>query len=777
MIKDKNKFNPYVSTGNCQICKQKTTLDKMIKNDNTDLYECIDCKIINENNNYNQSIDNNPIPINRLKKLVGFLMGCFLIFGFLPSMIAAPLITDGLYSYFNFTSNANDYYLRYGNSTPVNVVHTSEGFYDYGYYFNGVNSSIAIGHNSEYGNICNNGCSFCLYVKLNDTTPLVQSFIAKFDVLDNNKYFRFNHYGVKNQIIFSITKAGSSTHITEGIYNLTENFTNDYHLYCGVYNGSTTQEGIANIYIDGKLAITQYSGTAVNIDAAAWLDHETTYIGLFDDSSPSSNNYLYGIADEIYIFNRTLTDTELYYIYDPTPPQILYMNATRILDDSNYEIENSTFTSNGYLDINISDDILLFSFNLSIGDCNGWSHKNYTENLNTTLFNIHDFIDLGGFTEGDGCLNLTVCDGHTSQLIPEFKEKKLSDGITFDNINITVNHVEFSTVETIKKTDRINYNFVFNKPIISTFFKVTSKDKIYYYNNSLYSGWLVSGKKWVDFVSNNISVTSVIKNTDYEYLVFVNSVDDKPITDFNFNSVGAINCINTSIIFYIDFDDDNVTLHNPDDETYTVNNTYLNLEFNYTPFYLPNNPDNCTLFVNDSLYNFSSSIQKNIINHFKYNFNYPPPQNSYLYDYYIICSHIHNYGGQYEVHTKQSDTNNFTIFNTAVTTSSTSSTSSSSTSSSIATSTTIGDEDKYNVIFTSSHEGFYYMFLIFIWLIVLYMFFTLTGKNGEKIGFLNLLQVFLGFVAGSSFVLFNFIVGFTIMLVSVGLFIGSIMER
>lgn len=68
------------------------------------------------------------------------------------------------------------------------------------------------------------------------------------------------------------------------------------------------------------------------------------------------------------------------------------------------------------------------------------------------------------------------------------------------------------------------------------------------------------------------------------------------------------------------------------------------------------------------------------------------------------------------------------------------------------------------------------IFLLLFWLVLLVLTLTLKGTNDQTIQFFNILQMITGFVAGSIWMTNYFLIGFPLILVSLGFFLGIIMK-
>jgi len=69
------------------------------------------------------------------------------------------------------------------------------------------------------------------------------------------------------------------------------------------------------------------------------------------------------------------------------------------------------------------------------------------------------------------------------------------------------------------------------------------------------------------------------------------------------------------------------------------------------------------------------------------------------------------------------------------------------------------------------------IFLLLFWVILLILTLTLKGAKAKTIQFLNIMQMLTGFVAGSIWMHDYFLIGFPLILVSLGFFVGLIMDE
>lgn len=68
--------------------------------------------------------------------------------------------------------------------------------------------------------------------------------------------------------------------------------------------------------------------------------------------------------------------------------------------------------------------------------------------------------------------------------------------------------------------------------------------------------------------------------------------------------------------------------------------------------------------------------------------------------------------------------------------------------------------------------GFLYIFLLIIWIAFLAMTFIIPGRTGKHINFFNIMQGLTGLVLGIMVIPYTVIVGFTMLIISIGIFVG-----
>ena len=74
--------------------------------------------------------------------------------------------------------------------------------------------------------------------------------------------------------------------------------------------------------------------------------------------------------------------------------------------------------------------------------------------------------------------------------------------------------------------------------------------------------------------------------------------------------------------------------------------------------------------------------------------------------------------------------------------------------------------------FDNIPQAMYYIFLLVFWITIVTVLFAVPGSSGKRIQLFNVLQVLVGIVAGVKFFKFSYIIGLTVMLVALVIFVG-----
>ncbi len=195
--------------------------------------------------------------------------------------------TSGLVGQFPFTGNANDISGNGNNGTNNGATLTTDRFgnSNSAYLFNGISSFISIPNVAQTGNSARS--IFC-WVKFSSTNP--NCVVATGNTLANGNSF--------NLVVGYITNLGVMG--TNNDFYPANNATindNVWHFIGTTFDGA----GSLKTYVDGNL---DNSGTFTFNTAG-----QINYIGKSNDLA--SENYFNGIIDDVLLYNRALTTTEV----------------------------------------------------------------------------------------------------------------------------------------------------------------------------------------------------------------------------------------------------------------------------------------------------------------------------------------------------------------------------------------------------------------------------------------------------------------------------------
>ncbi len=166
---------------------------------------------------------------------------------------------------------------------------------------------VTVGVGSQYSDLCINGCSFGGWIKPNGQPAASRTYgiIGRYDYTDADMFFRlaYNRWG---RLFAFISYDGTITNRCRAISGYDFAFDRWQHVFV-VFDGSTLK-----LYLDGVEEGSADCGF-VGIDAAAWQDSESTFLGAFDTSDLQGE--INAALDEIAMFNRALSPAELLDIY------------------------------------------------------------------------------------------------------------------------------------------------------------------------------------------------------------------------------------------------------------------------------------------------------------------------------------------------------------------------------------------------------------------------------------------------------------------------------
>jgi len=206
---------------------------------------------------------------------------------------------------------------NHGNETGGVLWNASGGYDGKGAYMFKTESSryIDLGDKSHFKNVCNNGCTFGAWVywtgSASSGAQATSTIIGRLDTTDEDRFFWLL---IQNTSLadaqFYIYQNGSTA--TEcRVSGATGILLNGWTHVMARYNGTH-----AAVFINGTQQVmtncASYSGipTFTSINSTAWQDSEKTFIGARDDSS--TTQFFNGTIDEVMIFNRSLSNEQIY---------------------------------------------------------------------------------------------------------------------------------------------------------------------------------------------------------------------------------------------------------------------------------------------------------------------------------------------------------------------------------------------------------------------------------------------------------------------------------
>jgi hypothetical protein len=333
-------------------------------------------------------------------------------------------------------------------------------------------------------------------------------------------------------------------------------------------------------------------------------------------------------------FNLTFaSDTEetfAYYLYcNSTTGNETTPTSTFYVDNVLPNIDFYTPLNDNSTKVNLNDS-LNFTTNISLTDPNIYSYEynitytngtviyNYSNTSLTGLtgYNLTQVINMSGYT-GGFYATATVCDGHTNNNIKDMKVTKSNTELMFDDIKIIpLGKTKIKQYNSLKKTDRYEFEFKTNKKSNSISFYVESPDYIDILDGKTeYAGHLVTGKNWIDFEIlglQNVIVTRINDNK-----VKVEVVADYETDLWHFKSIGELNCKTETRSFFV-FDE----VLNYEIATLSAYTNKFDLSIDYAASYFSGYVMNASLVWNGTSYLATGTAGTT---DFNWSYNHTPP--------------------------------------------------------------------------------------------------------------------------------------------------------
>ena len=430
-----------------------------------------------------------------------------------------------------------------------------------------------------------NEITLSVWVKYNEPIRLSNTNIIDWEGSDD---FGFYSRGSSSNELRFIYRNNTEEGSRVSIFSLdTKINQNEWTLITGTIN---IAEDTVSIYLNGELFTTnEFKGTGFSTTQL----NRKMVIGARGSKTSNFN----GSIDEVMIFNKSLSATEVLNLYNQTRKNFsagtdIPINFSQTVDNEGilgYTIDcndnNSNVTSTEfsyYIDItpplflensfvnnsiyfdrnltgqfNFSDNILLHSINVTI--------DNNTIFLETPIaastYELYLNYSISNLTLGRHILGITIADGHTATVLGG--DYNVKDGIfnnylkytfyDYGNIKTKLKDSSwFDTWKSIKLEDRYIQILKPANPS-STIILVEEASKPIYilnkegvYNNN----WIVTGNHWKDYVLKNEpdAVVSIKRIDDYNVEVTISGI--KNIEELEFESVGDLNVVTKEWEFY-----------------------------------------------------------------------------------------------------------------------------------------------------------------------------------------------------------------------------------
>ncbi|SDU66615.1 LamG domain-containing protein [Desulfobacula phenolica] len=217
-------------------------------------------------------------------------------------------LSDGLVAYYPFNGNANDKSVN-GNDGEVNGATLTEDRFGNAYSaysFDGIDDFISIMNSSL---LESNNISVEMRVRSSNPGGSFRYILAK--GAKNCSFSSYAFYtGVKGSLYFYISDG--NTYILSPSAYYSDIWDGEWHHIAGTFNGS-----IVRLYIDGTEV-----GNGTTTDKPIGYDLETTndlFVGSLNDQiCDSYNTFFTGSIDNIHIYNRPLSESEIQALYNET---------------------------------------------------------------------------------------------------------------------------------------------------------------------------------------------------------------------------------------------------------------------------------------------------------------------------------------------------------------------------------------------------------------------------------------------------------------------------
>jgi hypothetical protein len=201
----------------------------------------------------------------------------------------------GMVGYWHMDGNSTDSSGNNNNGTGTAVTYgTAYGKFGQGASFNGSNSYVNIPNNASLN--VSGGISMAAWIKTSGTNNY-SGIVQKFVDSNNTGWGLSYHTGGAVRADFGngssyIVAASSGVNVVDNVW----------HFLVATYDGST-----AKIYVDGVLR--------GSVAGSGYLTNNTRNLGIGEDSDGGGGRYFNGLIDEVRIYNRALSASEISALY------------------------------------------------------------------------------------------------------------------------------------------------------------------------------------------------------------------------------------------------------------------------------------------------------------------------------------------------------------------------------------------------------------------------------------------------------------------------------
>jgi uncharacterized protein YjbI with pentapeptide repeats len=397
---------------------------------------------------------------------------------------------------------------------------------------------------------------------------------------------------------------------------------------------------------------------------------------------PAPGNYTWFV----YCTNTTTYQANMtasrYFYFDDVLPVI----KTNFMNRSIYYKYKSNITS--YFNFS---DANLFSINVSIDGVQIYGATNI-ESMFRKVNLTHSVINYSSSIIHN--LTAKVADGHTSyRLIDTYRNYKGAERMAvlatqngevpdiplfsrdniigewinkiipieniFPSVKSNLQHITISVVGGDKKdsfninekTDRYTFDYTPINPRSTYQFEITSDTKLYVVNkpNTIYSTWIVTGDKWVDFLLEGepYEKIDIKKTSDYSAIVTISNLKNNK--KLNFNSIGELNIVTNKYSFYT-YANNPAGYANPHAE---ISYSYMNLTINKS-----NELTTSTILTYNGVKYTNADVA---------NYSTKDVWNKTIVTPSLINAHTYNASWNYTVSNSNASSNRIVLFNQKVT--------------------------------------------------------------------------------------------------------------